>query len=203
MMKLHWSRVSPYVRKVLVCAHELGVADRIEIVPSKVAMTVPNQDLMRDNPLGKVPALVNEDGDCFFDSLVICEYLASIAPANTLFPQDEPARWDALRWHAIGNGMSDALILWFRELLRAEPQQLPDLVEILKLKIRACIPVLDAELAQVGEQPLHVGHIAVATALAYIDFRFPEIDWRTGHPGLGGWYEALAQRPSMRATVPY
>lgn len=202
-MKLYWSQVSPYVRKVLICARELGLEDRIEILPAKVAMTVPNHELMRANPLGKVPALVNEDGEAFFDSLVICEYLASLAPGNSMFPTAGPARWDALRWHAIGNGMSDALILWFRELLRAEQQQVPQLIDILKLKIRACIPVLEHESGRVCAQPLHIGHIAVFTSLAYIDFRFPEIAWREGHPQLSEWEAGFAGRASAIATAPH
>lgn len=200
-MKLHWSKVSPYVRKVLICAREAGLVDQIELLDSKVAMTVPNAQLMRDNPLGKVPALVAEDGAVFFDSSVICEYLESLQPCG-LFPTAAPQRWDALRWHAIGDGMADALILWFRELLREEAQQLPALCAILKLKISACIPVLEREVAAVGAQPLHIGHIAVGTALAYIDFRFPEIVWRDGHPALAAWYKEFAARPSALATAP-
>jgi glutathione S-transferase len=200
-MKLHWSKVSPYVRKVLICAHEAGLAGQIELLNSKVAMTVPNPELMRDNPLGKVPALVTEDGQVFFDSAVICEYLDSLSPCG-LFPVTAPQRWDALRWQAIGNGMADALILWFRELLRKEEQQLPELCAILKLKITTCIPVLEREVAEVGSQSLHVGHVAVGTALAYIDFRFPEIDWRDGHPDLTAWYQLFAARQSALATVP-
>lgn len=202
-MKLHWSQVSPYVRKVMICAHETDTIDRIELIKSKVAATVPNLELMRDNPLGKVPALVTADGATLFDSVVICEYLESVGTARGLFPHDAPPRWDALRWHAIGNGMADALILWFRELLRAKEKQLPELVAILRLKIEACIPVLERECAAVGAQPLHIGHIAVGTALAYIDFRFPEIDWRQGHDKLAAWYETFASRPSALATVPF
>lgn len=201
-MKLHWSQVSPYVRKVMICAHETGTVDRIDIVKSKVAATVPNLDLMRDNPLGKVPALVTPDG-VLFDSVVICEYLESVGTRIGLFPAGAPQRWDALRWHAIGNGMADALILWFRELLREESRQLPELVAILKLKILACIPVLERECEAVAAQPLHIGHIAVGTALAYIDFRFPEIDWRAGHDRLAAWYDTFASRPSALATVPF
>jgi glutathione S-transferase len=202
MMKLYWSQVSPYVRKVLICAHELGLADRIEIVPAKVAMTVPNHALMRANPLGKVPALVDENENAYFDSLVICDYLNSLAPGSGLFPAAGAERWDALRWHAIGNGMSDALILWFRELLRPEEHQLAELVDILKLKICACLPVLEQESARVCAQPLHIGHVAVYTALAYIDFRFPEIEWRSGHPQLSEWVASIGERDSAKATAP-
>lgn len=203
MMKLHWSQVSPYVRKVMICAHETGMFDQIELIRSKVGVTVPNLELMRDNPLGKVPALVTDEGQVFFDSSVICEYLDSVGESRDLFAVGKPQHWDALHWHAIGNGMADALILWFRELLRSEVQQLPALIDILKLKICACIPVLERETSRVAAQPLHIGHIAVGTALAYIDFRFPEIVWRDGHEALAAWYAGFASRPSALATVPH
>lgn len=203
MMHLHWSRVSPYVRKVLVCAHETGLAGQIELIDSRVSMTVPNLDLMRHNPLGKVPALMTDTGDVLFDSVVICEYLDAMARVpSDLFAIGKPQHWDALRWHAIGNGMADALILLYRELLRPEERQLPALIDILKLKLRACIPVLEASASRITAQPLHIGHIAVATSLAYIDFRFPEIAWRTGSDALLAWYEPFAARPSMLATAP-
>ncbi len=203
MMQLHWSRVSPYVRKVMICAHETGLASQIELVNSKVAMTVPNLELMRANPLGKVPALVTENGQVIFDSMVICEYLDSVAARPLdLFATGSAHHWDALHWHSIGNGMADALILLYRELLRSEAQQLPALLDILKLKIRACIPQLEQGVAIIGAQPLHIGHIAVAASLAYIDFRFPEIAWREENQHLAKWYSVFATRPSMLATAP-
>ena len=91
-MKLHWSPRSPYVRKVMMTAHELGVADRIEIVRSAAAMTQPNATLMVDNPLSKIPTLVMEDGTSLFDSIVICEYLNDLA-GGSLFPREGAARW--------------------------------------------------------------------------------------------------------------
>ena len=109
-MKLHWSPKSPYVRKVMVCALELGMLPRLELVRSVAAMLKPNPALMADNPLSKIPTLVREDGLTLFDSVVICEYLNDQAK-GTLYPPRGEARWQALRWHALGDGLLDALIL--------------------------------------------------------------------------------------------
>ena len=91
-MKLHWSPRSPYVRKVMVFAHEVGLAGRIEIVRTVVAMTQANRDLMRINPLGKIPTLITDDGMVLFDSTVICEYLDSLHGRAKLFPQQPERR---------------------------------------------------------------------------------------------------------------
>lgn len=94
-MKLHWSPKSPYVRKVMICAHELGMLPKLELVRSVAAMLKPNEALMADKPLSKIPTLVREDGRALFDSVVICEYLNEQAK-GTLFPPQGEARWQAL-----------------------------------------------------------------------------------------------------------
>ena len=91
-MKLHWSPKSPYVRKVMICAHELGLVPKLELVRSVAAMLKPNPAIMADNPLSKIPTLVREDGTTLFDSIVICEYLNELAD-GTLFPTKGEARW--------------------------------------------------------------------------------------------------------------
>ena len=122
-MKLHWSPKSPYVRKVMVCAHELGVVQDLTLVRSVAAMLKPNAALMADNPLSKIPTLVLDDGTVLFDSAVICEYLDAQAHGS-LIPAGGAARWQALRWHAFGDGLLDALILWRNERDRLHPADL-------------------------------------------------------------------------------
>ena len=95
-MKLYWSSRSPFVRKVMVCAHECGLAARIECVRTLVMMTRPNPDLLPVNPLGKIPTLVLDDGSALYDSTVICEYLDSLHGGSRLFPESGPARWTAM-----------------------------------------------------------------------------------------------------------
>jgi glutathione S-transferase len=113
-MRLHWSPKSPYVRKVMVCAHELGVVEHLTLVRSVAAMLKPNPAIMQDNPLSKIPTLVLPDGTSLFDSRVICEYLNARA-LGALFPEQPANKWQALRWQAFGDGLLDELILWRNE----------------------------------------------------------------------------------------
>ena len=125
MMKLHWSPRSPYVRKVMVAAHELGVTDRLEVVRTVVGGTTPHVELMRDNPLGKIPTLVLEDGTVIYDLPVICEYLDTLHDGPKLFPA-WPERLTALRRLALGDGMLDIALAWLGERFRpAEKQSAP------------------------------------------------------------------------------
>ena len=126
MLQLHWSPKSPFVRKVMICIHELGMDAEIGKIRSVAAMLKPNAALMQDNPLSKIPTLLLEDGSALFDSVVICEYLNERA-GGSLFPAGGPAKWQALRWHALGNGLLDALILWRNE--REREQALPALLD--------------------------------------------------------------------------
>jgi glutathione S-transferase len=122
-MKLHWSPRSPFVRKVMIFAHETGLVDRLECVRTVVAMTTANVDLLTDNLLSKIPTLILDDGTVLYDSAVICEYLDSLHGGSKLFPPDGPARWTALRRQALGDGFLDLLILWRYERQRAQPLQ--------------------------------------------------------------------------------
>lgn len=201
-MKLYWSPRSPYARKVMVFAHEAGLAGRIETVRTLVAMTNPNRDLMRLNPLGKIPTLVTDDGTVLFDSVVICEYLDSLHGGEKLFPQDPAKRWPALRWHALGNNMLDNLVPWRNERLRPKPQQSPEVLVGFELKIRTSIEFLNNEAAALAAASFGIGHVVIGVALGYIDFRFPELGWRNGHGRIAAWYESFAQRPSIRNTMP-
>lgn len=198
-MKLHWSPKSPYVRKVMVCAHELALLPRIELVRSVAAMAAPNARLMQDNPLSKIPTLVLDDGSALFDSAVICEYLNALADGR-LFPGDGAVRWQALRWQAFGDGLLDALILWRNERERAAP--LAPLMQAFEHKVHASLVRLDDEAAALAEAPFAIGHVALGCALGYIDYRFDALGWRSLAPQLAVWEAALAQRPSMRATRP-
>ena len=198
-MQLHWSPKSPYVRKVMVCAHELGVAPQLQLVRSVAAMLKPNAQLMQDNPLSKIPTLVLDNGRTLFDSSVICEYLNDLAQ-GTLFPQAPDQRWRSLRWHALGDGFLDALILWRNERERAAP--LAPLVAAFELKAQACLQQLEREVAELAPAPLCVGQMAIACALGYIDYRFNDLGWRAQAPHLAAWHHTLVQRPSFQATEP-
>ena len=198
-MKLHWSPKSPYVRKVMICAHELELTDRLELVRSVAAMLKPNERLMLDNPLSKIPTLVLDDGFAIFDSVVICEYLDTLG-SGSLFPKQGSDKWQALRWHAFGDGLLDALILWRNEREREVPLQ--PLLDAFELKTRAALQMLDAEAAALAAAPFSIGQVTVGCALGYLDYRFDALRWRAQAPRLADWFDALCERPSFQATRP-
>jgi glutathione S-transferase len=198
MMKLHWSPRSPFVRKVMVAAHELGLADRIETVRTVVAMVKPARELLPENPLGKIPTLVLADGTILYDSLVIIEYLDSLAGGGRMIPTAGPARFIELRRHALANGFLDMLILWRNERDRAQP--LPALLDAFALKTEALLPALEAEASALAAGPVGLAQITTAIAGAYMDFRFADLDWRARCPALSAWQTRFAERPSMLAT---
>ncbi|HEU0201210.1 MAG TPA: glutathione S-transferase family protein [Burkholderiaceae bacterium] len=198
-MKLHWSPKSPYVRKVMICAHELDLLPKLELVRSVAAMLEPNERLMQDNPLSKIPTLVLDNGFTLFDSVVICEYLNDLA-GGSLFPPQGADKWQALRWHALGDGLLDALILWRNERERAAP--LPELMAAFELKTRAALKLLDDEAQALTETPFSIGHITLVCALGYLDYRFDALGWRALAPRLAQWYAELRARPSIAATEP-
>lgn len=196
-MKLHWSPKSPYVRKVMICAHELGMVPRLELVRSVAAMLKPNPAIMADNPLSKIPTLVREDGSTLFDSAVICEYLNDKA-SGALFPPTGEAKWQALRWHALGDGLLDALILWRNE--REREHSLKALLDAFELKTRASLRLLEAEAAALGVAPFGIGHVSIGCALGYLDYRFAALNWREQAPRLADWFSRMSMRPSFKAT---
>ncbi len=198
-MKLHWSPKSPYVRKVMICAHELGLVPRLELVRSVAAMLRPSPAIMADNPLSKIPTLVLDNGRTLFDSVVICEYLDDLA-GGALFPKESGAKWQALRWHAFGDGLLDALILWRNEREREAPLQA--LLDAFELKTRASLAQLDAEADALAQAPLSIGQITVGCALGYLDYRFDALGWRALAPRLAAWQAAIEARESFAATRP-
>jgi len=201
-LKLHWSPRSPFVRKVMIFAHERGLADRFERVRTVVAMTKPNAALMQDNPLSKLPTMVLDDGRVLFDSFVICEYLDGLHAGAPLLPKSGPERWEVLRWHALGNGLLDMLVLWRNERDREPQRQLEELLEAFAAKHAATLARLEAEAVALETAPFRLGHIAIVCALGYLDFRFAGMDWRSAHPRLGAWFDAQSRRPSVQNTVP-
>ncbi len=197
-MKLHWSPRSPFVRKVMVAAHELGLADRITTIRTVVAMTKPARELLQENPLGKIPTLVLEDGTILYDSQVIIEYLESLTERK-LIPPAGPARWQELRRHALANGFLDMLILWRNERERTPASQA--LLDAFRLKTDAVLPALEAEIGDIAAGPVGLAQITIAIAGAYMDFRFPDLGWRSRCPKLDAWQRGFEARPSMQATA--
>lgn len=201
-MRITWSSRSPYVRKAMVAAHELGLFDRIETVPVLASMAGVQAAAMASNPLGKIPSLTLPDGEVIYDSLCIAEALDEMAGRGRVFPAGGRARRDALRWHALADGLLDILLVWrsLREL-PAEKQP-PGWLDGFRAKVPAVLARLEAEVPALDAAPLFgIGHITTGVALAYADFRFPEIPWRDGRPALTAWHSAFSERPSAKATV--
>jgi glutathione S-transferase len=201
-MKLHWSPRSPFVRKVLIAVHEIGLQSRITCVRTVVAVTAPHADLMQENPLSKLPTLVLDDGTAVYDSPVICEYLDTLHAGAKLFPAKFPERLTALRRQALGDGMLDFLLLWLGERNRPPECQSPSHLAAYRAKLGACLAVLERDAGALAAAPFGIGQIAVGSALCYLDFRFQAEDWRRHCPLLARWHENFAARASVRATAP-
>jgi len=200
-MKLRYAATSPYVRKVVVAAAECGLAERLERIETNV--WDPDTDIAADNPLGKVPTLITDDGLALCDSPVICEYLDSLHAGAKLIPPEGAARWDVLNRAALAQGMMDASIARVMEIrIRPEQYRWPGLLERQKAKSDAVLKTLEAEAAAGRLEGVNLGTIAVGCALGYLDLRFAEENWRGGHPALAAWYENFAKRPSMQASDP-
>ena len=198
-MKLRHNSASPFVRKVMVCAHELSLANRIELLDTVVSPVSANTTLAGENPLMKIPALVTDDGEVLFDSPVICEYLDSLAGGGKLFPASSTARWTALRQQALGDGILDALILCRYEIAaRPEEKRFAGWTEGQTKKAHQGLAMLENE----DLSGRTIGTITAGCTLGYLDFRFPNDGWRARHPKLAEWYKTIETLPSMQATKP-
>jgi glutathione S-transferase len=198
-MKLYSHPVSPFARKARIIAHELGL--KLEIVHVESARNDPN--LRSVNPLKQIPTLVLDDGSTLFDSPVICEYLNNAGggkffPGHSIWKQDG-GRWKALGLAALGDGIADAAVAWRYELTEPDERRNLDRIARLKATVNAGIDAL--ERVKFAEE-VTIGEIAVACALGYVDFRLPDLDWKSSHPKLSAWYARFCDYPAMKATKP-
>ncbi len=208
-MKLYYSPTSPFVRKALVLAHEVGLRDAIRIVPVTITPTSPDADLSSKNPLGKIPALELDDGTTLYDSRVICEYLDGLHGGTRRIPESGPARFDVLRVQALADGVLDAGILARYELvLRPEAKRWPDWVRGQCDKVVGGLEALEREVPSFGPL-LDLGQISALCALGWVEFRKPleahpsgPVDARARFPRLFAWYDEQSRRPSMQTTAP-
>jgi glutathione S-transferase len=200
-MRLHWSPKSPFVRKVMIVAHEHGLLGRLECVRTVAETTAPSETLMADNPLNKIPTLVLDDGVVLHDSRVICEYFDSLGSGARLFPPSGMPRWEALRRQALGDGLLDFLLLWRQERLRPEELRSEAYLRAYGMKLTHTLDRLEAEAGAAVPASFNIGDVAVGCALAYLDFRFADIQWRAARPRLVAWRETFDARPSAKATA--
>ncbi len=203
-MKLIGATSSPYVRKVRVVMAEKKLD--YQFVEENVWSA--DTTIMQSNPLGKVPCLVMEGGEALFDSRVIVEYLDTLSPVGKLIPAVGRERAEVKTWEALADGVLDALILARLEnhwAGRPKAQRCQAWIDRQLAKVQASLKAMSQGL---GDKPfcagiyLSLADIAVGCALGYLDFRFPEIDWRTPHPNLAKLHEKLMQRASFADTLP-
>ena len=204
-MKLLSSSATPFGRKVEVVAIEKGLIDGMEVVATSTSPTSPHEGLARVNPLIKIPTLILDDGRALYDSLVICDYFDTLRPPRVI-PESGTGRWDVLTVHALASGICDAAVSSrYEQALRPEPLRWPDWIKSQMKKIGSGLDWLDGNVTMLGDAgtaTVDLGQVAVGCALDYLDFRFPELDWRRTRPRLAAWHSEFANRPSMQRTRP-
>ena len=199
-MQLFRSPTSPFVRKVMVTLHETGQIDEVALVDAAGTPVAPGTMPVGQNPLGKIPTLVRDDGPALFDSRVICRYLDERAGAG-LYPA---ARiWEVLTLEALADGVLEAAVLMvYESRLRPADLVYPPWVEGQWDKIARALDALEDRWMSHLHGPLDMAQIAVGCALGYLDFRHEARDWRAGRPELAAWQAGFAARPAMQATRP-
>ncbi len=197
-MKLFYSPASPFVRKVMACAITRGIEKQIELIPSNPHVSPSN--LLAANPLSKVPCLVTVDGVGLFDSPVICEYLDSLEDgALPMFPPAGAARWRALKFQAMGDGIMDAAVGARGEQSKPKEAARDAWVARQKAAVSRTLAQLEQDLPH---KTVDIGSITIGCALGYLDFRFAAEPWRPAAPQLAAWFEAFSANPGMSQTVP-
>jgi glutathione S-transferase len=200
-LTLYHSPTSPYVRKVMVLLHESALLDRVACVAASGNPLNPGSVPLSANPLGKVPVLVRPEGGALYDSRVICRYIDSLGE-NRFYPQGK-RQWDCLTLEATADGMLDAaLTMVYEARLRPANLQFADMIDGQWAKIARSVELLEARWMAYLAGPPCMGQIALGCALAYLDFRLVDRDWRSLAPTLQAWQDGFAQRPSMAATTP-
>ncbi len=206
-MKLYWTPASPFVRKVMVVAIELGLEQRLEIRPTYWPhnwgfQTIEFEpDFIAANPVGRIPTLVTDEGIAIAESNLICDHLQSLNEGKQLLPKTGKLRSQALRILGIADGALEAMIARRAELLRNGVDQSDAFIDKLRVRIGRCLDCLENEIATI-EGALSLPQIVTGIACSYMDFRYPGDNWRSRRPRLDAWHQTFAKRPSMVKTEP-
>lgn len=199
-MKLLYAPPSPFARKVVALMHETGQMDDIDLLDVRTAPVATAPEVAAANPVGKIPALVLDDGSAIYDSRVICRYLDDRASAG-LYPADNI--WKTLTLESTADGVLDAAVLiTYEGRIRPEEMQMFVWTDAQWAKIARVLDVLESDWMDHLNGPLDMGVLAVGCALGYLDFRHDARNWRDGHHTLAAWYAEFEKRPSMQATIP-
>ncbi len=200
-MKIYYAPASPFVRKCLVAAAELGLRDRIELVTAAAHPVNRDQNVVAHNPLGKIPTLITDDGSVLYDSRVICEYLNGLGNGR-LLPREGSARFGVLVEQSLADGICDAAVLTrYETFARPEPLRWKEWIGGQLEKVNSGLDLIEARAAHFGDR-VDLGTIAFGCALGYLDFRFASLGWREARPSAAAWFERFGARDSMVATRP-
>ncbi|MBI5131747.1 MAG: glutathione S-transferase N-terminal domain-containing protein [Rhodopseudomonas palustris] len=200
-MKLYHSTASPFVRKVMVLAHETGLVSRLDLVSAVVSPVARDAGVVAHNPTGHIPTLLLDDGTALYDSAVICQYLDTLHDGPPMLPAEPLARARALCLQALGDGIMNAgVLIRFENALRPPDLRWPAWLDGQTSKIQSSLDALERDWLAYLEQQIDIGTISVACALGYIDFRELRPGWRTAVPALADWHARFAQRGSMQQT---
>lgn len=179
---------------------EAGLVDQVERVRTVVGfLQPPGEEILSDNPLGKIPALVLDNGVCLFDSRVICEYLDTLHNGAPLLPGSGPSRFAHLRWQAFCDGVTDILLHLRLEAMRDAPNE--PVLEGYRRKLIASLAALDREAGELAATPFGLGHISAIAMLGQLDLRFSQSRWREAFKNLAEWHAAISERASVKATA--
>ena len=199
-MKLFFNPASPFVRKVRMVAVLTGSSDSVELVDVTITPVNPADAVNQNNPLGKIPTLVLDNGEALFDSRVICEYLDQTS-GGRLSPEGD-ARWTDKRLQALADGICDAAILVrYEAAVRPEERQWDGWTDNQWLKVTRALDFLEANAASLDQADC-LGNVALVCALGYLDFRFEDRAWREGRPQLAAWFAAFSDNDVYRGTAP-
>jgi glutathione S-transferase len=198
-MKLFSRPASPFVRKVRVMARDIGIVDQID----EIMLASPEEmyaEMPKYNPLGKIPALILDDGTVLYESKVICEYLDSLHDGKKFFPTELNVRWKTLLLQGLADGIGEAIITaWMNKFNRPEKFVYEPAISFQIEKVERGLLEINGQVGDFNKLG-RIGPLSVACTIGYLDFRFPDLGWKDQNQELAKWYLTFCELPSMKAT---
>ena len=198
-MKLFSRPASPFVRKVRVMARDIGIVDQID----EIMLASPEEmyaEMPKYNPLGKIPALILDDGTVLYESKVICEYLDSLHDGEKFFPSELNIRWKTLLLQGLADGIGEAIITaWMNKFNRPEKFVYEPAISFQLEKVKRGLLEINGQVGDFNKLG-KIGPLSVACTIGYLDFRFPDLVWRDQNQELAKWYLTFCELPSMKST---
>ena len=200
-MKITFSAASPFARKVRIAAIELGLIDKIQLVPVTVKVGEPNEEYSKITPLKKLPVLILDDGEVILDSYVIVEYLNELAGGG-LIPEYGPTRWRVKSDHSLLQGMLDSMLLCrYENVMRPQGLHWKAWHDDHWNRVWTGMARFEAR-DDLLSGPLTIAQIALVCVLGYADFRFADCGWHKTYPKLDRFHQKMLERPSVKISIP-